>query len=199
MPEQGSLYSPQYTHALPFPPHPTQTACLSLSSEQTLNPGAEAQFTWNAAHIKLLQVWLLVNPCCYSPLDVVLEATAFSLTSVRLEHFTMGFSTFFFSLVVELWDWASMMTSHYFSNLRTNTWEKQKRKTLKGKKKTDHTHTKHIATLLSLPPPPLPKKRASCILVLEFTGHVIKCTKSTLLPLYLHPVSKEFRLAISVT
>lgn len=104
----------------PLSPFPLHT-CFSFSLEQTLNPGAKAQVTWNAAHIKLWQVWLLINPCCYSPLDVVLEATAFSLTSVRLEHFTMGFSTFFFSPVVELWDWASMMTSHYFSSLRTNT------------------------------------------------------------------------------
>jgi hypothetical protein len=38
----------------------------------------------------------------YSPLEVVLEATAFSLTSVRAEHLTMEFSAFFFSVVVEL-------------------------------------------------------------------------------------------------
>ena len=51
-----------------------------------------------------------------SPLEVVLEATAFSLTSGRVGHFTMEFSTFFFSVVVELWDWASMTPSHSFSS-----------------------------------------------------------------------------------
>lgn len=53
-----------------------------------------------------------------SPLDVVLEAAAFSLTSVRAEHFTMEFSAFF-SVLVELCDWASMLSSHYFCTLST--------------------------------------------------------------------------------
>lgn len=61
------------------------------------------------------------DPRGCSPLDVVLEATAFSLTSVRAEHFTMEFSTFFFSVVVELWDWASIMPSHYISSLLPGT------------------------------------------------------------------------------
>lgn len=61
------------------------------------------------------------DPRGRSPLEVVLEATAFSLTSVRVEHFTMEFSTFFFSGVVELRDWASMMLSHYFSSLLPGT------------------------------------------------------------------------------
>lgn len=61
------------------------------------------------------------NPCGCSPLEVVLEATAFSLTSVRVEHFTTEFSTFFFSVVMELWDWASMMPSHYFNSLLPGT------------------------------------------------------------------------------
>ena len=56
------------------------------------------------------------NPRGRSPLEVVLEATAFSLTSGRVGHFTMEFSTFFFSVVVELWDWASMTPSHSFSS-----------------------------------------------------------------------------------
>lgn len=51
----------------------------------------------------------------HSPFEVVLEATAFSLTSVLVEHFPMAFSAFFLSVVVELWDWASIMSSHYFS------------------------------------------------------------------------------------
>lgn len=61
------------------------------------------------------------NPHGCSPLEVVLEATAFSLTSVLVEHFTTEFSTFFFSVVVVLWDWASMMSSHYFNSLLLGT------------------------------------------------------------------------------
>lgn len=61
------------------------------------------------------------DPSGCSPLEVVLEATAFSLTSVLEEHFTMEVSTFFFSVVVELWFWASMMLSHYFSSLLPET------------------------------------------------------------------------------
>jgi hypothetical protein len=48
-------------------------------------------------------------------LEVVLEATAFSLTSVLVGHFPMEFSAFFLSVAVELWAWASIMSSHYFS------------------------------------------------------------------------------------
>lgn len=115
-PKQALLYTTTFHHH-----HPSSVRFLQPFCRTNTDPGANAQFTRNAVNIKLLQVWLLVNPCCYSPLEVVLEATAFSLTSVRLEHFTMEFSTFFFSVVVELWDCASMMTSHYFSSPCTNT------------------------------------------------------------------------------
>lgn len=56
----------------------------------------------------------LLGTVGHSPFEVVLEATAFSLTSVLEEHFPMEFSAFFLSVVAELWDWASIMSSHYF-------------------------------------------------------------------------------------
>lgn len=74
------------------------------------------------------------NPRGRSPLEVVLEATAFSLTSDRVEYFTMEFSTFFFSVVVELWDWASMTPSHYFSSGRPGTPTKTAAPSISNKK-----------------------------------------------------------------
>lgn len=98
------------------PPHPPSSgpfAALTSLIEQSLvqqwmlSSGDER--TQKGLWLACWELW------GHSPFEVVLEATAFSLTSVLEEHFPMAFSAFFLSVVVELWDWASIMSSHYFS------------------------------------------------------------------------------------
>lgn len=52
----------------------------------------------------------------FLPLEVVLEATAFSLMSLRVDEplvATMVSTLFFFSAAELAWDWVSMATAHY--------------------------------------------------------------------------------------
>lgn len=61
------------------------------------------------------QVMLTRHGVCVVPLDVVLEATAFSLMSLRADEplvATMVSTLFFFSAAELAWDWVSMVNAH---------------------------------------------------------------------------------------